>query len=198
MQGLIVWLSGPHPAACNDLAIARDVDGILSELAPNEKVTADKAYSAHKNTITPLRLHPAKWSARRVAAVKKHNQAISSVHVIVENRNDNYARFGICKNTFRHSDPNGDGPNFDLLGRCWDIVTFLINRNILDTAGQTSAWSVPSRPLRSSPWAGMAPNVTQEQDDAAGPSGPRRERQQRQPLRDIGRTRDRFNPLGSM
>lgn len=210
LQGLIVWLRGPFPAAFNDYMIAKESGGILSQLAENEKVTADKAYSADSKTITPVYLRPAKWSKRRLEAAKKHNQFISSLHVIVENRNESYSRFGVCERTFRHSNYDEVGPNLELLGRYWEIVTFLINRNTLDSAGQTTAWCVPTRPLRTSGWPNMAEGVSQEQDDAFGPTGPRRggrrpQRQplttfspQRQPLATLSRTRDRFAPLGAL
>lgn len=147
LQGLIVWLRGPFPAACNDLAIARDQGGILEQLDENEMSQQTRRTGRTRRQSPRCEFARRKWSTAKVEAVKTHNQAISSLHVIVENRNDNYARFGVCKQSFRHSKSGKDGPNMELLGRCWDTVTFLINRNVLDSAGQTAAWSTPVRPL---------------------------------------------------
>lgn len=176
LDGLIVWLRGPDPANFSSSEIAKEANGILSQLEERERLTGRLACSSHEKTITPVRMKPKKWSAVEMECAKTFNEEVASQLAVIEAKKVCYSHFGICGQKFRHSKYKSDGPNFELLRHYWEIVTFVINRNTLDRAGQTRAWSIPSRPLRSVGWPGMAPGVSQAADDANGPVGPLRGR----------------------
>jgi transposase len=51
-DGLIVWLNGGFPGCCHDKAIY-DFGKIFEQLAPDERVIADKGYQGAEKCITP-------------------------------------------------------------------------------------------------------------------------------------------------
>lgn len=76
---------------------------------------------------------------------------------------------------WRHHHHKG-GQNISLMLDCWKVVTFVTNRNHLDAHNQLHSWSIPSRPLRSEPWAVRLHEKewSQDDDDSFGPVGPLR------------------------
>lgn len=168
-ERFICHVFGPEPASTHDFALVQAQ--LLPLLLPQEKLSGDTGYTGSSSIIVPFKRNRHLNDER-----KAFNKDVSRAHVPVEHCNREINIFAACSQRFRHRLRNG-GINTSLQADVFHVCVFMANRNILDSHGQTNAWSIPSRPRRSEKWAMKHLSDafwTQELDDKWGPRGPTR------------------------
>lgn len=175
-QRFIFHVFGPEPASTHDFAIVQET--LLPVLKPGEQLSGDTGYTGSASIIVPF-----KRSRTLTDTHKDFNTDVSRAHVPVEHCNREINIFAACSQRFRHRLRKG-GMNTGLQADVFKVCVFMANRNILDSHGQTNAWSIPSRPRRSGDWVVKHLSDefwTQEKDDQWGPRGPIRSSPERAP-----------------